>query len=111
MIKKQWQIAIDHIEQFRGIVNGDSYSDIQWNGVPISEEDLIAKYQEVKRSFWPQDLIEKRNSLLAKCDWTQNRDVSLPNDTEWAEYRKALRDITDTFDPYIEEIIWPTKPQ
>jgi hypothetical protein len=110
MIKKQWQMAIDHIEQFRGIVNGDSYSDIEWNGTPISEEDLIAKYEEVKRGFWTIELIEKRNKLLSECDWTQNRDVSLHNDAEWAEYRQALRDITDNFDPFVEEVVWPEKP-
>ena len=110
MIKKQWQVAIDHIEQFRGFAEGDNYSDIVWEGDPIAEQELIDKYQEVKKSFWTFDLKEKRNQLLAECDWTQNRDVSLANDTEWAAYRQALRDITDNYDPFIEEIVWPEKP-
>ena len=110
MIQKQWQTAIDHIEQFRGTVNGDNYSDIEWHGEPITEQDLIVKYNEIKRVFWDKELIEKRDELLQKSDWTQNRDVQLDNDAEWQSYRQALRDITDNQDPYIEDIVWPTPP-
>jgi hypothetical protein len=111
MIKKQWQIAIDHIEQFRGIANGDSYTDIQWSGNPIPELDLINKYNEIKRSMWPIEMIEKRDLLLKESDWTQNRDVMLSTDDKWQAYRQQLRDITDNYDPYLEDIVWPKKPQ
>jgi len=111
MIQKQWQIAIDHIEQFRGIATGDNYTDIEWNGEVISEQALIDKYNEIKRVFWDIELIEQRDKLLQESDWTQNRDVVLSNDAEWQAYRQALRDITQTFDPYVEEIIWPNKPE
>ena len=110
MIAKQWQIAIDYIEQFRGTVNGNNYSDIEWHGEPIAEQDLIDKYNEVKRTFWTPLLIEERNKLLQESDWTQNRDVQLTNDAEWQSYRQALRDITATQDPYIEDVVWPTPP-
>jgi len=111
MIQKQWQTAIDHIEQFRGNATGDNYTDIEWNGEVISEQALIDKYNEIKRVFWDIELIEQRDKLLQESDWTQNRDVVLSNDAEWQTYRQALRDITQTFDPYVEEIIWPNKPE
>ena len=38
-----------------------------------------------------------RNDLLTQTDWTQSRDVTLSNDTEWKKYRQELRDITKTF--------------
>jgi|AOAMet1_04_M0_20_1038515.scaffolds.fasta_scaffold30448_1 hypothetical protein len=49
----------------------------------------------------------QRDKLLVESDWTQCRDVVLSNDTEWATYRQALRDMTEdyvlTADP-----VWPT---
>lgn len=111
MIKKQWQLAIDCIEQFRGTAINDLYSDIQWHRKPISESDLIKKYNEIKRSLWDRELIEHRNKLLSESDWTQNRDVQLINDAEWQQYRQQLRNITNTIDPYVEEVVWPTKPE
>ena len=33
-----------------------------------------------------QALREHRNKLLAECDWTQSRDVTLSNDNEWKTY-------------------------
>lgn len=111
MIKKQWQLAIDSIEQFVGQATGDTYNDIVWNSTPISEQELVAKYNEVKRNLaeW-KDMLEKRNQLLLESDWTQSRDVVLENDAEWKVYRQALRNLTDSFDPWIEAVIWPDAP-
>lgn len=109
MIQKQWQIAIDHIEQFRGFAEGDTYSDIRWEGDPIPESELTAKYEDIKRSFWTDDLIKKRNDLLAETDWRFRYDMT-PSQ-EWIDYCQELRDITSTFDPYVEDIVWPTKPE
>lgn len=48
-----------------------------------------------------------RNAHLSACDWTQLPDA--PVDTAaWAEYRQALRDITEQADPF--NIVWPTEP-
>lgn len=48
-----------------------------------------------------------RNGLLAACDWSQLPDA--PVDAQaWAEYRQALRDITNQPDPFA--IIWPEEP-
>jgi hypothetical protein len=109
MIQKQWQIAIDDIEQFRGFAEGNNYSDIRWEGDPISEDDLITKYNEIKRSFWNIELIEKRNNLLVETDWMFRSDLN-PSQ-ELIDYCQALRDITDNFDPFVEDVVWPEKPK
>ena len=61
-----------------------------------------------------------RNKLLADCDWTQSRDVTLRNDSDWKTYRQALRDITKTANPKLategpitldlSSVIFPEKP-
>lgn len=51
----------------------------------------------------------RRDALLVQSDWTQLPDVPMPTKTAWAEYRQALRDITQQPDPH--NIIWPTPPQ
>lgn len=52
----------------------------------------------------------QRDQLLVQSDWTQMPDVQLPNKTEWAAYRQALRDITDQ-PGYPFSAVWPTPPQ
>ena len=42
------------------------------------------------------NLREKRNSLLAKTDWTSGSDVTMS--TEMKEYRQKLRDATEGLD-------------
>jgi hypothetical protein len=54
--------------------------------------------------------VEKRNALLWRSDWTQLPDVPLATKAAWAEYRQALRDITDQ-PGYPYDIVWPTPPQ
>ena len=50
----------------------------------------------------------KRNKLLSDSDYTQMPDWP-GNKQVWADYRQALRDITETFDSP-EKVVWPTKP-
>jgi hypothetical protein len=52
---------------------------------------------------------DERNQKLQASDWTQMPDVTIPNKTEWATYRQALRDVTNQPDPF--SIVWPTPPQ
>lgn len=56
--------------------------------------------------MWASIRLE-RNSLLAACDWTQLPDAPV-NKSAWAEYRQALRDITNQSNPF--EIVWPEEP-
>ena len=54
-------------------------------------------------------LRQRRDALLMACDWTQSRDVTLPNDSDWQTYRQSLRDLpANTSDP--KNPTWPTKP-
>jgi len=50
-----------------------------------------------------------RNTKLTETDWTQSRDVTLTNDADWATYRQALRDITDSATS-LDDVTWPEKP-
>ena len=51
---------------------------------------------------------EKRNTLLAECDWTQVADAPVDK-AAWAGYRQALRDIPDQ-SGFPTSIVWPTAP-
>jgi hypothetical protein len=51
----------------------------------------------------------KRNQLLTASDWTQLPDVPIATKEAWAEYRQALRDVTNQPDPFT--IQWPTMPE
>jgi len=54
-------------------------------------------------------LRETRDLLLTQSDWTQGRDVTLSNDTDWQTYRQTLRDLpANTADP--SNPTYPTKP-
>lgn len=55
-----------------------------------------------------------RNNLLLQSDWTQGSDAHrrglTPEDVEnWADYRQALADITETY-ASPSEVVWPTPP-
>lgn len=52
-----------------------------------------------------------RDSLLAKCDWTQIADVPLTEEqkTAWKDYRQALRDVTSQ-PSFPWRVDWPTEP-
>jgi hypothetical protein len=53
-----------------------------------------------------------RSAYLSDTDWTQLPDAPL-TDTEraqWAEYRQALRDITETYADNLLEAEFPVRP-
>lgn len=51
-----------------------------------------------------------RDTLLAKCDWTQMPDAPLSDAKrqEWAIYRQQLRDLPATYSA--DNVVWPTPP-
>ena len=51
----------------------------------------------------------QRNQLLEQSDWTQSKDVTLSNDSEWKAYRKSLRDIPEQ-SGFPTNVTFPTKP-
>ena len=75
----------------------------------------------IANDYWGE-LRTHRDKLLAECDWTQNRDVTLGNDADWKTYRQKLRDLpavvsaasTLTAGHYLPPdnptVAWPTKP-
>ena len=54
----------------------------------------------------------RRNSMLARCDWTQGADVPSAIKTPWATYRQQLRDLPSGLDTLekVEAKEFPTKP-
>lgn len=56
-----------------------------------------------------EELRSKRNTLLAASDWTQLPDAPV-DQTAWAAYRQALRDVTDQ-EGFPANVVWPDKPE
>jgi len=98
----------------------DKYDNITWiDEIPNkpSQEQIQAKIAELEAAEPLRLLRIQRNQLLQETDWTQNRDVTLANDAEWAAYRQALRDLPNTATPELDEygnltnVTWPEKPE
>ena len=93
----------------------------EWHSSEITqptEEEIKVKLAELKTAEPIRLLREERNQRLAETDWTQGRDVSLSNDTDWKNYRQALRDLPSKSNPKLDSVgdldmssvTWPTKP-
>ena len=87
------------------------------SGTMPSDEDINAKIKEMEIAEPMRLLREKRDILLRETDWTQNRDVTLSNDSDWQTYRQSLRDLPSTSSPQLDDngqlsnVTWPTKPE
>lgn len=57
----------------------------------------------------PADIRAQRNRLLAACDWTQLPDAQC-DQTVWAAYRQALRDVPDQ-PGFPTDVVWPATPE
>ena len=99
---------------------GLDYSNLTWldeNTECPTEEEIQAKIQELEAAEPMRLLREERNRRLTETDWTQNRDVTLSNDSDWQTYRQSLRDLPSVAEPQLDEqgnltnITWPTKPE
>lgn len=74
-----------------------------WNVKHIPEEQAVKIFDaQVKL------VRDERNLLLAKSDWTQLSDSPV-NKQLWAEYRAALRNITEQ-ESFPFNITWPIPP-
>ena len=97
---------------------GDDASTIGWDNPENapSIEQINAKFQELNAAEPMRLLREERNRKLSETDWTQNRDVTLTNDSDWQTYRQELRDLPSTASPNLDEngqltnVTWPKKP-
>ena len=80
-------------------------------------EEINAKIAELESAEPMRLLREERNQKLKETDWTQYRDVSLSNDSDWQTYRQSLRDLPSTSSPELDDngqlsnVTWPTKPE
>lgn len=72
--------------------------------VDIDDEQKIAE-----ASIKADEIRKRRNELLAKCDWTQFKDVDEVISSKWLVYRQALRDITDQ-PGFPFSVKWPRSP-
>ena len=77
-----------------------------WNVIPLSAEELQSKNDETAAG-----VRNKRDRLLAACDWTVLTDSPLTTakKTEWKTYRQALRDISAA-EGFPNTMTWPTEP-
>ncbi len=77
-----------------------------------TKDVFYTKYNELLRNIRLEKLRSLRNEKLQQSDFTMlsDKQLSLENETEWMEYRQALRDIPSTTeDP--ENPIWPGPPK
>jgi hypothetical protein len=67
-----------------------------------------AKVQARLDAQWTSVRAQQRQKLY-ESDWTCSvTDYEVPNKSEWAAYRQALRDVTTQTDPFA--IVWPVAP-
>jgi len=66
-----------------------------------------AAYKSQKDKEQATNVRASRDTLIAKSDWTQCADISAAVKSQWAPYRKALRDVPQQAGfPF--NVIWPT---
>lgn len=95
-------------------VTGTTYDSIIWGeGVtPLDETELMTLAQTYEDNAEKDELRKVRDVALSKTDWTQGADSPLSDakKAEWATFRQALRDITDTYSS-LDDVVWPTQPE
>ena len=104
-------------------VIGNVYSGIDWldkSQTKPTEDEINAKIVELNAQEPFRLLREERNKRLAETDWTQLKDIDLDiiRERDWKNYRQALRDLTTSSIPKLDEygdldmssVTWPDKP-
>ena len=71
--------------------------------------DLTAEEIATRDADQSMQVRTERNALLAASDWTQVADAPV-DQSAWASYRQALRDVTGQAG-FPWEIVWPTQPE
>lgn len=77
---------------------------IQRTVVEKSELEIAIEYKNLAAV-----MRNKRNELLAECDWTQGKDVPNTVSDFWGAYRQALRDVPLQVG-FPHSVVWPKKP-
>ena len=110
---------LEVISEIANLVNADfklrDGKIIEWSeGNPPTEEEIQTKLTELQNAEPMRLLREERNRRLAETDWWASSDLLISDDQR--KYRQALRDITKTAEPKLDEngnltnIDWPEKP-
>ena len=85
------------------------------NNLSFTYEDAIARRKKLDNDEPMKILREERDHRLAETDWWVLPDRIASQ--EQKDYRQALRDITETQTPTLDEngqltnVTWPTKPE
>ena len=97
-------------------VNDKAY-DVNGNEIILDEDAIAEEVSKLLADVPMKRLRAERNQKLVDSDWTQNRDVTLSNDSDWKTYRQTLRDLPSKSEPQLDEngqltnVTWPTKPE
>ena len=92
----EWRDLLDQLEGGKEIRKGA-------NGKPMAATPTPAP------NTLATEARAKRNALLSQSDWTQVADAPV-DQSAWATYRQALRDITGQ-GGFPETIVWPVSPE
>jgi len=82
--------------------------DADGNAVVIDEDLVESKIPELIAERQAAQARSQRDALLSQSDWTQVPDAPV-DQSAWAEYRQALRDLPQQAG-FPTEITWPQKP-
>jgi hypothetical protein len=109
-------IKFDHLDE--EVPFTASMNDICAHGRDIFNEITSGKFGVISDYIPPpppsleelaQEIRNKRDFLLKESDWTQLSDVPKETKEIWADYRQALRDITEQND-FPTAVEFPVKP-
>ena len=87
-----------------------------YNGIKPTEEEIQAKIAELEAAEPLRLLRIERNRILQQSDWRDLPSYPGTDQEAWRTYRQALRDITETQTPELDEfgnltnITWPEEP-
>jgi hypothetical protein len=76
----------------------------KWLEIPATDKQI-----QERTTACANDARQKRNQLLARCDWTQLADASTPASASWVAYRQGLRDVPEQRG-FPWNITWPEAP-
>lgn len=95
---------------------GNLCFDVNGSSVTVDEELVQAKIAELEAAEPLRLLRIERNLILQQSDWRDLPSYPGTDQEAWRTYRQALRDITETQTPELDEfgnltnITWPEEP-